>query len=108
MRAMKTLTLLGLICLSVPAGAAGDAAAGQQKATQICAACHGPTGNSENAQYPKLAGQYQDYLEHALKGYQNGDRKNPVMTGMAQPLTEQEIRDLAAFYASQKGLRVAR
>lgn len=108
MREMKTLALLGLICLSAQASAAGDPAAGKQKAAQICAACHGPTGNSENAQYPKLAGQYQDYLEHALKGYQNGERKNPVMIGMAQPLTEQEIRDLAAFYASQKGLRVAR
>ena len=108
MRATRALASLALACLPVLANAAGDPVAGQQKAAQVCAACHGADGNSPNGQFPSLAGQYEDYLIHALQAYQNGQRKNPVMTGMAQPLTAQEIHDLAAYFSSQKGLRVAR
>lgn len=108
MRATRTLIFLGLVGLPLLAYARGDSAAGEQKATQVCAACHGPDGNSPNGQFPNLAGQYEDYLIHALESYQNGRRKNPVMVGIAQPLTAQEIKDLAAYYSTRKGLRVAR
>lgn len=108
MRVLKKLTMLSLAWLPAVAFAAGDPAAGQQKAAQVCAACHGPDGHSASNQFPILAGQYEDYLVYALQSYRNGQRKNPVMTGMAQPLTDQEIKDLAAFFASQKGLRIAR
>ncbi|MGB2942122.1 MAG: cytochrome c [Candidatus Macondimonas sp.] len=108
MRVLKSLTMLVLTSLPAVSLAAGDPAAGQQKSDQVCAACHGPDGNSPSNQFPILAGQYEDYLVHALQSYRNGQRKNPVMTGMAQPLTDQEIQDLAAFFSSQKGLRIAR
>jgi len=66
--------------------------------------CHGPDGNSPTSpEFPRLAGQYYDYLVRALNEYKSGARKNAVMAGQAQPLTAKEIEDLAAFYASQKG-----
>ena len=108
MQMLKSLTMLCLAGLPAMAFAAGDPAGGQQKATQVCAACHGPDGRSTNGQFPILAGQYEDYLVHALQSYRNGQRKNPIMAGMAQPLTDQEVNDLAAYFASQKGLRIAR
>lgn len=78
----------------------GNAAAGKaQSAT--CVACHGPDGNSLIPIYPRLAGQYEDYLRKALTDYQNGVRQNPVMKGMAAPLSAQDIADLSAWFASQ-------
>jgi cytochrome c553 len=83
--------------------AAGNPEAGKQK-SQACAACHGPDGNSPSPQFPTLAGQHADYLVHALTAYQTGERKNPLMQPMAAPLSEQDKEDLAAYFASQKGL----
>jgi cytochrome c553 len=83
--------------------AAGNPAAGKQK-SQACAACHGPDGNSPSPQFPTLAGQHADYIVHALTAYQTGGRKNPLMQPMAAPLSEQDKKDLAAYFASQKGL----
>lgn len=90
---------------SATAHAAGDATAGQKLAVQRgCTACHGKDGNSTNPQYPRLAGQYPDYLAQALHEYQSGARKNAIMNGMAKGLSAGEIQDLAAYFASQKGL----
>lgn len=104
---MKKLTILtlslGLAMLSGQCLAAGDPAAGQTKSA-TCTACHGADGNSADPQYPRLAGQYADYLEQALKSYQDGSRQNPIMSGFAAGLSAQDIRDLAAYYASQQGL----
>ena len=84
----------------------GDVAAGKTKST-ACAACHGPDGNSSITLYPRLAGQYEDYLRKALQDYQTGTRKNPIMKGMAAPLSGQDKADLAAYFASQpKGLGI--
>lgn len=84
----------------------GDVEAGREKA-QTCAGCHGPEGRSPNPMYPVLAGQYADYLVHALKSYQSGQRRDPIMSGLAAPLTEEDMKDLAAWFAAQKnGLRV--
>ena len=91
-----------LVAVALPAAAtAADLAAGQAKAKEICQACHGMDGNSATADYPKLAGQYPDYLAKALRDYQAGRRKNPIMAGMAAPLTPKDIDNLAAYYAAQ-------
>jgi cytochrome c553 len=82
---------------------ASDTGAGQ-KLSQPCAACHGPDGNSASAEFPKLAGQHYDYLVRALKDYQSGARKNPIMAPQAANLTPRDIDDLAAYFSSQKGL----
>jgi len=93
--------LLG-IALAANALAGGDPAKGQQKAQQVCAACHGPDGNKPSApDQPVLAGQYQDYLERALSDYKNGRRNNPIMKGFAGQLSKQDIEDLAAWFSSQ-------
>ena len=55
---------------------------------------------------PRLAGQYADYLEMALKEYRSGKRPNPVMAGMAAALSDEDIADLAAYFASQEGLDI--
>lgn len=84
----------------------GNAAVGKSKA-EGCGACHGDEGNSEDPNNPRLAGQYESYLVKALREYKSGARKNPVMNGMAAALSEQDMQDIAAYYASQKkGLTV--
>ena len=91
---------LALCVASVSASAAGDAEAGKTKAA-ACAACHGPDGNAGiDPQYPRLAGQYRDYLVKALHEYKKGERKNPIMAGFAGTLTDADIEDLAAYFSS--------
>ncbi|MBS0590569.1 MAG: cytochrome c [Proteobacteria bacterium] len=68
-----------------------------------CAACHGADGNSDTpaqSQYPRLAGQYHDYLARALHEYKSGGRKNPIMAGMAAPLSDTEIDALSRYFAA--------
>lgn len=79
----------------------GDPVAGKQKSA-LCASCHGEDGNSDNLAFPRLAGQYESFLVRALNEYKLGNRTNPMMMGFASTLTEQDIIDVAAFYASQK------
>jgi cytochrome c553 len=79
----------------------GDPAAGKQKAA-ACASCHGEDGNSENPMYPRLAGQYESFLIRALKEYKSGARTNPMMMGFASMLNDTDMKDIAAYYASQK------
>lgn len=82
----------------------GDAAAGKLKA-QPCAACHGADGNSTVTNWPKLAGQYESYLVKQLKDFrlgEKGPRFEPSMYGMVASLSDQDIADLAAYYAAQK------
>jgi cytochrome c553 len=78
----------------------GDAKAGQTKAG-ACAACHGIDGNSSDAQYPKLAGQHETYIARQLALFQSGERANPIMGGMAAPLSKQDMRDIGAYFATQ-------
>ena len=78
----------------------GDAKAGQAKAG-ACAACHGLDGNSADPQYPKLAGQHEAYIWRQLKLFKSGERVNPIMQGMAAPLSEQDMRDIGAYLATQ-------
>jgi cytochrome c553 len=85
----------------VPVAQGADLGAGQAKAKEVCQACHGLDGNSQTPDYPKLAGQYPDYLAKALRDYKAGTRKNPIMAGFAGALTAKDIDNLAAYYASQ-------
>lgn len=98
-----------LLCLSAlislgfaqtPAVAAGDAAAGKAKAT-ACAACHGPQGASSAPNFPNLAGIGEKYLLKQLRDIQSGQRQVPEMTGQLDALSDQDLADLAAYYASQ-------
>ncbi|MGB0867392.1 MAG: c-type cytochrome [Granulosicoccaceae bacterium] len=98
---MNTVAALTLL-VAAPAWAGGDASAGEGKA-QTCAACHGPGGNSTIPINPKLAGQYESYLAYALTSYKDGTRKNPIMGAQVAALSEQDIADLAAYFAAQPG-----
>ncbi len=77
---------------------AADAEAGKTKAA-ACAACHGPAGESMNPMWPNLAGQKETYLAKQMKDFRDGKRNDPVMGAMAKPLTDEEIANLAAYYA---------
>ena len=81
----------------------GDAIAGQAKAA-ACGACHGMDGNSTDPQYPKLAGQSEQYIVHQLENFKSGKRQNPIMLGMATPLSEQDMHDIGAYFASKTAL----
>jgi cytochrome c553 len=81
----------------------GDATAGQSKAA-VCGACHGVDGNSADPQYPKLAGQSEAYIVHSLESFKSGKRQNPIMLGLASPLSEQDMHDIGAYFASKTSL----
>jgi cytochrome c553 len=97
---MTTLAALAALCAASTTVAA-DLAAGKAKAAEVCAACHGQDGNSTSQDFPKLGGQYPDYLAKTLRDYKSGDRKNPIMAGFAKPLSRQDIENLAAYYSAQ-------
>jgi cytochrome c553 len=104
---MKTFSrLIAVAALAVAplVASAADVAAGQKIADAQCAACHGKDGKTPtDPSYPKLAGQYSDYLAVSLLAYQNGERKNAIMTGIAKPLSRRDIENLAAFFSSLPG-----
>lgn len=102
--AAVTCSVVALLAAGAASGA-GDPAAGKEK-SQTCTACHGEDGISVAPQFPILAGQYEDYLVAALRQYRSGKRRNAVMSGFATGLSDQDIADLAAWYASQDGLSV--
>ncbi|MEO7387238.1 MAG: c-type cytochrome [Gammaproteobacteria bacterium] len=108
--APTTLTLPAVVVLAVcivgaafsgPGLASGSAEAGQTKAVS-CSACHGLDGNSLNPEWPTLAGQHEGYLAKSLQSFKSGERKNVLMSGMALPLTDEDMADLAAYFAAQK------
>lgn len=101
---MKTLLIASLASLTLAASPvmAGDAAAGKAKAV-VCAACHGADGKAAIPTYPNLAGQNEGYLKLALKAYKNGERAGgqaAIMMGMAKPLSDADIDNLAAYFSS--------
>ncbi|HEY2630681.1 MAG TPA: cytochrome c [Usitatibacter sp.] len=102
----KRLLALALFALALPvAAASGEADVGKKKST-ACAACHGANGVSASDAFPSLAGQYEDYLESALRHYKSGKRKNAIMQGQVANLSPKDMMDLAAYYASQNALQV--
>jgi len=100
MKCFKLFVLLAAVVATPFALAEGDPEAGKEKA-QVCAACHGPDGNSPSGQYPSLAGQGERYLIKQLKAYKSGERENAIMQGQAANLSEQDMQDLAAFFTEQ-------
>jgi len=80
---------------------AANLEAGKKRATEVCAACHGVDGNSQNPDYPRLGGQHPDYLAKALRDYQSGARNNAIMKTFATALNEVDIADVSAWFASQ-------
>ncbi len=95
--AIVTLIAIGVMN---PVYAGGNAETGKAKAVP-CAACHGADGNSVNGAWPKLAGQHAQFIESQLKAFRSGERSNPLMTGQAAALSDQDILDLAAYYSEQ-------
>ncbi len=89
--------------MSVASGlaiAGGDPDQGKELSA-TCAACHGADGNSTIPTNPILAGQYESYLVQALKDYRSGARQNAIMAGFAAALSDQDIKDLAAYFSEQ-------
>jgi len=95
------VALVSTISFSTLAVAAGDAAAGKAK-SMSCAGCHGADGMSFSPDIPNLKGQKEGYLVKAINDYKSGARKNPMMTSMVGSLKDQDVADLAAFYAGLK------
>jgi cytochrome c553 len=81
----------------------GEAPAFDKAAT--CTACHGPNGIGASPVWPTLAGQHEDYIVHALNQYRDGTRKDPIMAPMAAPLTDADVKQLAAYFSGLKGLQ---
>ena len=103
---MKKLVLILSLLVSCSAWSQGSVEAGKAK-SQTCIACHGVDGNSTITNYPKIAGQHAGYLEKQLKDLKLGmtsggaqGRLDPVMSAMAMPLSDEDMADLAAYYAS--------
>jgi cytochrome c553 len=94
---MRILALAAAVLATAPAFAAPEK-------VQVCAGCHGADGKSTNpALYPNLAGQYFNYLEHTLKDYRAGVRKDAVMGAQAAALTDADIHELAEYFSLQPG-----
>jgi cbb3-type cytochrome c oxidase subunit III len=111
-RALLSPLMLALALVAAPAAAQPktakvDLAKGQQIASTVCAACHGADGNSTGPANPKLAGQHAEYLFKQLQnfkvkaGAKEAERANPVMAGFAAQLSEEDMRNVAAYFAAQ-------
>jgi cytochrome c553 len=100
----QSMIATALLAGWIGAATAADIEAGRKIADAQCAVCHGRDGKtSVDPSYPKLAGQYDDYLVKALNDYQSGGRKNAIMGGMAKPLSKQDMQNVAAYFASLPG-----
>ena len=99
----KTTIVLGMFCslLAFSNANAGDIEAGKEKA-MMCIGCHGADGHAANPDYPNLAGQNIGYLELQLKAFKNGNRKNELMSPMAQTMSGDDIPNVAAYFNSLK------
>jgi cytochrome c553 len=95
-----TLAVAATVIMASPVFA-GDVGAGKDKAP-MCASCHGTAGIAGQPENPNLAGQKVAYLTKQLKDFKSGARKDPTMNAMAQMLTDADIENLSAFYASRK------
>jgi len=99
MRYLAALMGCAALALGAAPSEAADAAAGKRKA-QMCAVCHGLDGIGRIPDVPNLAGESTVYVSQQLKAYKDGERQHPQMTVVAQSLSEEDIADLAAWYAS--------
>jgi cytochrome c553 len=94
----KMIIILTLLVTSVTF-AGGNKVEGKKKVEQVCASCHGTDGQGINDTYPKLAGQFADYIVRALTDYKSGERKNAIMSGFAASLSEQDMENVGAYYS---------
>jgi len=109
MFAVKLAAVAAVVAvLGSGAATAADLVAAKKKAQEVCAACHGMDGISQVPEFPKLAGQYPDYMAKALRDYRSGARKNAVMAGFAVQLTDKDIENLSAYYAAQPSVLSSR
>jgi cytochrome c553 len=99
-RWLASAAVLGMMAASA-AWSAGDATKGQAKST-TCFACHGMNGNSVNPEWPSLAGLGAGYIEEQLRNFKAGKRSNPIMTPNAMPLSDDDMADIAAYFATQR------
>ncbi|MEH6595542.1 MAG: c-type cytochrome [Colwellia polaris] len=99
MKHILTSLILTLLSINFAVAASGDADAGKTKAA-TCAACHGSNGIGASDTFPNLAGQHADYIVKQLKAFKSGDRKDPLMSPMAAPLSEQDMADVAAYFSA--------
>ena len=97
----KLISGLALMLLPLGLTATGNIEAGKQKAT-TCVVCHGADGNSSNPSWPNLAGQHAEYIKRQLLDFRDGHRKNDQMAPLAMVLSDQDIADLAVYYAAQE------
>ena len=106
MRSMSVAVSVAALLMMSPsvfaAGIKGDPSKGKVIAEQVCAACHGVDGNSAASANPSLAGQHPEYLQKQLQEFKNQKRKNPVMLGMATPLSDADMADVSAYFSQQK------
>ncbi|MEX2332867.1 MAG: c-type cytochrome [Pseudohongiella sp.] len=100
-RLVFSLATILMAVTSLTAYAQGDAAAGEGKVA-VCAACHGADGNSDLGSNPKLAGQGERYTLKQLRDIKSGAREVPLMTGLLDNMDDQDLMDIAAFYAEQE------
>lgn len=99
MNKVMVAAVAGVLMASSNAAMAGDPVAGKTKSLS-CAGCHGPAGMSPNPMWPNLAKQNADYTIKQLKAFRDGSRPDPMMSAMAMPLSDTDIEDLAAYFAS--------
>jgi len=105
MKTLKTVLVFSLLgSMSLAAQAGGDISAGKAIVAEKCQACHGADGNSPTPMYPRLSGQHANYIVQALTEYKDGTRNNAIMSGFAAGLSEQDRKDVAAWFSSQSGL----
>lgn len=102
--AVAGLATAGFAFANSPAAptAKADPAKGKVLVEQVCAACHGADGNSVAAANPSLAGQHADYIVKQLTEFKSGARKNPIMMGMAAPLSPEDMKNVGAYFSEQK------
>jgi cytochrome c553 len=99
-RVCQVLLAVGTLLVVTTPALAADARAGRQKVAGVCQSCHGMDGLSKNPESPNLAGQLQSYLVKALKEYRSEARKNESMNIVTKELSDADIADIAAYYAS--------
>ncbi|MFN3985409.1 MAG: c-type cytochrome [Rhodocyclaceae bacterium] len=108
---MKRQMVFSALAVMLAAGASAAHAWNPERGKElsaVCAACHGADGTSPVPDFPNIGGQYEKYLYRALLDYKLGNRKNPIMAAQVEALSRADMRDLAAYYASQEGLYLKR
>jgi cytochrome c553 len=97
---MKKIIIIFSLIASFQIFAKGNVIEGKIKVEQVCQACHGLDGQGIDKTYPKLAGQFADYMVKALEDYKSGARNNAIMSAFATPLTQQDMENVASYYST--------